>query len=233
MPHISRPSSAASDGLELLLAEQLAYYRAVAPAYGETAIPEVGETTLQAAAGQLSAAIEAFGVAGDVLELACGPGTWTGSLLSGATTLTAVDGSTEMLEVVRTRIADPRVRFVRADIFDWTPDRLYDCVFFGFWLSHVPVERFEAFWATVAAALKPAGRVLFVDDGYRTEDELIEGPGSSTIRRVLGDGTGYRVVKVPHTPDELEARLRRLGWDITVRSTSGPFYWGSGGRAKG
>ena len=29
---------------------------------------------------------------------------------------------------------------------------------------------------------------------------------------------------------DLERRLRDLGWDITVTSTPGPFYWGIGGR---
>lgn len=217
-------------GLEPLVAEQLTYYRTGAAAYGETAIPELGEETLRAAEEELAAAVEAFGVAGDVLELACGPGTWTASLLKGATSLTAVDGAPEMLEIARAAISDERVRFVQADIFEWTPDRRYDCVCFGFWLSHVPHERFESFWATVAGALKPDGRVLFIDDGYRTEDELIEGPGSSTIRRTLGDGSTYRVVKVPHAPAELEAALRRLGWDIAVSTTSGPFYWGAGRR---
>ena len=232
MPRIRSPSSKSSDGLELLLAEQLDYYRAVAPTYGQTAIPDVGASTLTAAADELAAAIEAFEVAGDVLELACGPGTWTESLLRGAGSLTAVDAAPEMLAVAREKISDERVRFVHADIFEWVPDRLYDCVFFGFWLSHVPLERFEAFWATVAAATAPGGRVLFVDDGYRTDEELIEGPESTTIRRALGDGTGYRVLKVPHAPAKLEARLRRLGWDIAVRTTPGPFYWGAGGRAR-
>ncbi len=226
------PGTDPRDGLEPLLTEQLAYYRAGAPEYGETAIPEVGEGELRAAAAELAAVVEAFGVGGDVLELACGPGTWTGSLLRGATSVTAVDGAPEMLEIARAAIGDERVRFVQADIFGWTPDRRYDCVCFGFWLSHVPRERFESFWATVAAALKPDGRVLFIDDGYRTADELIDGPESSTIRRTLGDGTTYRVVKVPHAPAELEAALGRLGWDIPVKTTSGPFYWGAGRRAR-
>jgi len=72
--------------------------------------------------------------------------------------------------------------------------------------------------------------VFFADDAFRTPDELIEGPLSSTIRRRLDDGTSYRIVKVPHRPSDLERRLRRLGWDITVASTSGPFYWGAGAR---
>ncbi len=61
--------------------------------------------------------------------------------------------------------------------------------------------------------------------------ELVEGPSSSTIRRRLDDGTSYRLVKVPHQPPDLERRLSRLGWRITVTGTSGPFYWGAGGRA--
>ena len=228
MPGMSRRDV----GLEPLLAEQRAYYRALAPHYGEMAIPGVGEGTLRAAANELSGAIEEFGIAGDVLELACGPGTWTDSLARGATALTAVDAAPEMLAIARGRIDDGRVRFVQADIFNWVPDRAYDCVFFGFWLSHVPLERFEPFWAMVAGALKPDGRVLFFDDAHRTAEELIEGPDSSTIRRTLGDATAYRIVKVPHTPAELEATLRRLGWDIAVHATQGPFYWGAGCRAR-
>jgi SAM-dependent methyltransferase len=229
---VSRPSREPSDGrVERLLAEQRAYYRAVAPEYGRSAIPEVGGTALAAAEAELSAAIEAFGVTGDVLELACGPGTWTASLLAGESSVTAIDAAPEMLAIARARVGDERARFVQADIFEWVPDRQYDRVFFGFWLSHVPLDRFESFWAIVARALKPGGRVLFFDDDYRTEDELIEGPRSTTIRRTVADGTPYRLVKVPHAPAALEASLRRLGWDIAVSRTSGPFYWGSGTRA--
>jgi demethylmenaquinone methyltransferase/2-methoxy-6-polyprenyl-1,4-benzoquinol methylase len=126
------------------------------------------------------------------------------------------------------RVGDGRVRFIQADLFKWTPDRRYDVVFFGFWLTHVPMDRFETFWSFIADCLEPAGRVFFVDDGYRTPDELIEGESSSTIRRRLDDGTEYRAVKVPHRPADLEERLGRLGWRITVTQTSGHFFWGTG-----
>jgi hypothetical protein len=75
--------------------------------------------------------------------------------------------------------------------------------------------------------------VFFADDAYRTPDELVEGPLSSTIGRQLPDGTAYRLVKIPHQPADLERRLRQLGWDIKVNSTTGPFYWGAGSRGKG
>ena len=213
------------DALDPLLAEQIAYYRAVAREYSEHAI--------QGAAGgdELEAALDAFRPEGDVLELACGPGTWTPQLLRHATSLTALDASPEMLAIAEVRFGEERVRFLRADIFEWQPDRRYDVVFFGFWLSHVPVERFEAFWSLVDDCLAPGGRVFFADDAHRTPDELIEGEASSTIRRRLNDGSAHRAVKVPHEPRQLEARLAELGWKITVTQTSGPFFWGAGSRA--
>jgi demethylmenaquinone methyltransferase/2-methoxy-6-polyprenyl-1,4-benzoquinol methylase len=173
-------------------------------------------------------ALDAFQPDGSMLELACGPGVWTGQLLRHASEVTAVDASPEMLAIAAARVGDERVRFIEADLSTWKPDRRYDVVFFGFWLSHVPAERFASFWSLVADCLEPAGRVFFADDAYRIPDELVEGPSSSTIRRQLPDGTAYRLVKVPHQPVDLERRLRQLGWHIKVTSTAGPFYWGAG-----
>jgi SAM-dependent methyltransferase len=210
--------------LAQLLDEQVAYYRALAAEYEEHALPLAG-------GDELVAALDAFRPTGNVLELACGTGAWTGRLLRHATEVTAVDASPEMLAIASARHGSDRVRFVQADLFSWKPDRRYDVVFFGFWLSHVPLELFEPFWSLVADCLKPAGRVLFVDDAYRTADELVEGEASSVIRRRVNDGTAYRAVKVPHRPAELEARLVRAGWQIRVAPTAGPFFWGAGTRA--
>jgi SAM-dependent methyltransferase len=215
----------AAEGGELgrLLDEQLAYYRALGPDYLNQGLDLPG-------GDEVLEALEAFRPTGSVLELACGPGVWTGHLLRHATDLTAVDASPEMLAVAAARVGHERVRFLQADLFTWKPDRRYDVVFMGFWLSHVPAERFASFWSLVADCLNPAGRVFFADDAYRTPDELLEGPSSSTIRRQVPDGTAYRLVKVPHQPADLERQLRRLGWRITVTSTAGPFYWGAGSR---
>jgi SAM-dependent methyltransferase len=207
-----------------LLAQQRAYYRALAPDYLDQGLDAPG-------GGEVTDALDAFRPTGSVLELACGPGVWTGQLLRHATDVTAVDASPEMLAIAASRVPDGApVRFVEADLFTWQPDRQYDVVFMGFWLSHVPAERFESFWAVVAAALAPRGRVFFADDGYRTPDELIEGPASTIIQRRTPDGTAYRIVKVPHEPADLERRLRELGWEITVTPTAGPFFWGAGHR---
>ncbi len=215
---------AEDEELKRLLAEQAAYYGALGADYLDQGLDLPG-------GDELTEALDAFRPAGSVLELACGPGMWTGQLLGYATEVTAVDASPEMLAAAAARVRSDRVRFLQADLFTWTPDRRYDVVFIGFWLSHVPLERFESFWSLVADCLKEDGRVFFADDAYRTPDELVEGPSSSTICRRLDDGRSYRLVKVPHQPPELEERLRRIGWNIKVTATSGPFYWGAGSRS--
>lgn len=206
-----------------LLAEQLGYYRASADDYEDYALEVPGQD-------ELLVAIERFRPTGDVLELACGPGVWTERLVDTAKSVTAVDAAPEMLARARARVTSRRARFIEADLFTWHPDRRYDAVFFGFWLSHVPEELFALFWSLVADALNRAGQVFFFDDNYRTEEELIEGPESPVIQRQLNDGTQFRVLKVPHEPAELERRLRAMNWDISVTTTAGPFYWGIGGR---
>jgi SAM-dependent methyltransferase len=214
--------SAGGEELDGLLDEQAAYYRAIAPEYLDHLDLPGGD--------EVREALDAFRPAGSVLELACGPGVWTGQLLRHASDITAVDASAEMLAIAADRTGDERVRFVQADLFAWKPDRRYDVVFIGFWLSHVPPERFAAFWSLVADCLRPGGRVFFADDSHRTSSEPVAGPSSATIRRQLGDGTPYRLVKVPYRPADLEKQLARLGWHIKVTPTSGPFYWGAGSR---
>lgn len=211
-------------GTSSILAEQLAYYRAAASEYEDHTIDVPGKD-------ELLAAIGSFCPTGHVLELACGSGVWTERLLRSAETVTAVDGAPEMLTRAKARVGSTAAaRFIEANLFSWRPDRRYDAVFFGFWISHVPKEGFESFWSLVEDSLESDGRVFFFDDNYRTEAELVEGAGSPIVERRLNDGSTFRVIKVPYQPAELERRLRDLSWDITVTGTPGPFYWGTGGR---
>jgi trans-aconitate methyltransferase len=218
----------ATSGIDPLLAEQAAYYRAVAPEYESLSVPGGGGS-------EVAAALEAFAPAGEVLELACGPGMWTQILLRHATSVTAVDSAPEMLARARARVGEEenRVRFVQADLFSWRPERRYDVVFFGFWLSHVPRDRFDAFWRFIDDCLTPSGRVFLVDDAFRPPEELIEGEASTTVERRTGAGAAYRIVKVPYRPAELAQQLDALGWRLAVTQTSGTFYWGAGARARG
>jgi demethylmenaquinone methyltransferase/2-methoxy-6-polyprenyl-1,4-benzoquinol methylase len=200
-----------------LLREQQAYYRRQAPVYDE------GYHDPLAVDGRL---LDGLPIHGDVLELACGTGHWTGRLADRAGRLTAVDGAPEMLAIARERTqGKPGVEFVEADLFGWTPPRRYDTVFFGFWLSHVPPELFGRFWAMVAAALRPGGAACFVDEsdtGRVFEPSLAE----AVARRWSGDEE-YRVVKVYYAPSELAGRLAGEGWSARVDRVGERFLVGS------
>ncbi|WP_202966162.1 SAM-dependent methyltransferase [Streptomonospora alba] len=145
----------------------------------------------------------------------------------GAGRAGAVDAAAEVLAVARERTASADVsagvEFVQADVLAWRPRRRYDTVFFAFWLSHVPPARLPDFWSTVAAALAPGGRAVFVDDGPATaaaEEVLAEGAVPAALRR-LGDGSRYRVVKVFHDAQALTEDLAALGWSVRVRPVAG------------
>jgi ubiquinone/menaquinone biosynthesis C-methylase UbiE len=85
-------AAAGGEDLAELLDEQVVYYRAVAAEYEAHALPFPG-------GAELSEALDAFRPTGSVLELACGPGTWTTRLLRHAAEVTAVDASPEMLGI--------------------------------------------------------------------------------------------------------------------------------------
>jgi len=137
-----------------------------------------------------------------------------------------------MLEIFRHRVRTAGVRRVQADVFSWKPDRSYDLVFFAFWLSHVPPDRFEEFWGLVRRSLESRGRVFFVDemawDGVEGYEQAL-GDGRGTTVRRLEDGQTFRMVKVYHRPAALRRRLRSLGWSAEVRPAGDRIYWGVAG----
>ena len=208
-----------------LLDEQIAYYRARASEYDRTSTSEAG-SPYDVHGREMREAVERLGPFGRVLEIAAGTGQWTGLLAAHADQLLAVDSSPEMLALNARRTLDPRVRYSVADAFALEPSPVHDTVFFGFFLSHVPRDRFDDFWAVVAGQLAPGGRALFVDEARHDEwreDWLDEERG--IVRRTLSDGTVHRAVKVLWTERDLEHRLRSIGWSPTIRRF-GPFYCG-------
>jgi demethylmenaquinone methyltransferase/2-methoxy-6-polyprenyl-1,4-benzoquinol methylase len=154
---------------------------------------------------------------GSCLEMASGSGLWTKRLLDYADSITAVDSSPEMHAISVDRISDPRVSRVTADIFNLELPGTYDLVFAAFWLSHVPMERFEAFWGLIAKSLKPNGRVLIVDSHA-------VGPGGGGDTHHLTDGREFTIIKVNHDLAELGKRLDTLGWDVDVVATTSNTY---------
>lgn len=230
-----------------LLAEQIDYYRARAPEYDDWWYrrgpydkgPEFTRRW-QKEIVELESALDAFQPKGDVLEIAAGTGAWTKVLAKYASTITAVDAAPETLEINRAKVAGSPVpiRYIEHDIFKWEPDRKYDVVFFGFWLTHVPHSKFEHFWDVVRTALKPEGRFFFVDNAYmegvnvRPEDANVrpEIQSGLSLRR-LQDGREFQIVKLFWHPGELQARLGELGWESDIRTTNTWFIYGQGSRS--
>lgn len=219
-----------ADELDPLLAEQVAYYRARAGEYDATSPVPADEVS----GGKLVQALEAFAPRGRVLEFACGTGQWTATLAKHASELTAIDVSPEMLAIASSRIQGDRIRFIPADIFAWEPDGLYDVVFFGAWLSHVPPQRFDRFWALAGDCLDQTGRVFFIDElpAVEAQEQVVHGAVAPLVERPLRSGARYRTIKVFYRPDELEQRLAALGWKITVHPVGWRFFYADGHRAK-
>jgi ubiquinone/menaquinone biosynthesis C-methylase UbiE len=182
---------------------------------------------------EVQAAFDAAGFSGEVLELAPGTGNWTERLARSATHLTALDGSQEMIALNRARLAAQgladKVEFRQTDLFAWQPERTYDGVFFGFWLSHVPAERLDDFLAQVAAALRPDGKLGIIDSRREqtstAPDQPLAPAGEDIMMRRLNDGRAYQIVKRYFAPDELAALLARHGIDADVRETALHFIY--------
>ena len=87
-----------------------------------------------------------------------------------------MDASPEMLAIAAARVGDERARFIQADLFTWAPDRRYDVVFIGFWLSHVLASRTVADWLDrLRRAGVPAGELKTLDRVYDSEQARAEG----------------------------------------------------------
>ena len=189
-------------------------------------------------AAEVFAALDELAVGGDVLEFAPGTGIWTERLVRTADSVVAFDASPEMIDLNRAKLAGrggERVTYQLGDIFAWQPDRAYDAVCFGFWISHVPLERLDGFLATVAAALKPEGKIFFVDGQRESSstaaDHRLPEAEAQTMTRRLNDGREYQIVKNFFDPAALAARCARVGLDVTVRETATYFIYGAGRRA--
>jgi SAM-dependent methyltransferase len=222
------------------LEQQLDYYRARAGEYDDWWFrtgrydrgPEANDAWL-AEVASLEAALERFDPRGEVLELACGTGLWTRHLVARADRVTAVDGAPEVLELnrVRTEALGASVTYVEADLFNWQPPaHAFDACVFGFWLSHVPEERFAPFWAMVSAALRPDGRVLLIDSQRaprsKARDHTMPAEDSSLEQRRLDDGREFEIVKRYYEPAALAGQLAELGWECKLHSTGEFFIYG-------
>jgi 2-polyprenyl-3-methyl-5-hydroxy-6-metoxy-1,4-benzoquinol methylase len=221
-----------------ILRNQVAYYRQRAPEYDQyyerTGPFDLGSSGNLEWADQLSEVetwVRSSVGGGAVLDVAAGTGWWTSILATLSGDVTALDAAPEMLAINRERTANQPVTYVENDIFDYRPERRFDTIFFGFWLSHVPAARFAAFWERVADWLAPDGEVIFVDNMDSSAPWVQERPAgapeSELMVRKLNDGRQFTIVKTHWTPAGLASHLASLGWRTELRSTSRYFVFGN------
>jgi len=214
-----------------VLGEQKRYYAERAPEYddwwyrrGRYELEPEALERWQADIAEADAELETFTPRGVVLELAAGTGIWTRKLVEVADRVVAVDANAETLGL---NTADAEL--VRADVFEWEPAERFDLVFFSFWLSHVPEERFDEFWSLVRAALAAGGRVFLVDSGAGDTAHTGTAQADGEETRSLSDGRTFRIVKRRWRPDELAERVRPLGFELDLQDTAyGHFVYGGG-----
>jgi SAM-dependent methyltransferase len=222
--------------LEHLIQQQMAYYRARASEYDQWFLREgrydrgpENRREWFAEIAQLERAVDENIHGGDVLELACGTGLWTARLTQNNPRIVAVDASPEVVSINRQRVGPANVEYHVANIFEWRPAETFDTVFFSFWLSHVPPQRFDEFWLLVKSALKPGGTAFFIDSLLEQSSAPRDHAPLSTsgiVRRKLNDGREFDIVKIFYEPVELEHNLFAAGWKGWIRSTGKFFFCG-------
>jgi demethylmenaquinone methyltransferase/2-methoxy-6-polyprenyl-1,4-benzoquinol methylase len=216
------------------VAEQKRYYAERAAEYddwwyrrGRYELDPDGLERWQGDIDEAEAAVDALAPLGRVLELAAGTGIWTRKLVSLADRVVAVDANTETLA-----LNTPEAELVQADVFELSLAERFDVVFFSFWLSHVPADRFDQFWARVRASLAPGGRVFLIDSGAGDTAHTGTDQAGWEETRSLADGRTFRIVKRRWSPDDLSQRVRPLGFDLDLHETAnGHFLYGGGGLA--
>jgi demethylmenaquinone methyltransferase/2-methoxy-6-polyprenyl-1,4-benzoquinol methylase len=214
-------------------AEMLAYYEARAPEYDDWYLRrgryERGPVHDAAWNAELDVAgrwLDALPITGEIVELAAGTGWWS-PLLAVKGELSLYDGNPGPLERARERLVAHRLR-AHLHVRDaWAePDRVVDAVFTGFWLSHVPRARLDAFLAIVRRWLTPGGLFAFIDSLPDPQSSAADHPTPAddlSVRR-LDDGREFTVVKVYYQPAELEDALGRAGFRHAHVTRTGRFF---------
>lgn len=164
-----------------------------------------------------------------VLEIACGTGYWTPLIAEQAESVTALDYNQETMEIARRKSYPKKnVTFQQGDAYalpGWP--RKFTAAYAGFWWSHVPLARLDAFLGGLSKHLERGATVAFMDNRYversSTPISRRDAEGNAYQNRRLDDGSTHEVLKNFPSPQELQARLKRFGND--VRCTEYEYYW--------
>ncbi|MBL8050261.1 MAG: class I SAM-dependent methyltransferase, partial [Anaerolineales bacterium] len=153
----------------------------------------------------------------------CGTGVWTETLLKMGNHVTAVDAAPEMLQIAKEKCGDERITYQQADLFNWTPDKEYDLVFFANWLSHVPPNAIDDFLNKVKKSLRKNGTIAFVDQHAPSDADKAIAEKDIYAKRPLA-GQEFTIIKVFYDLEDLQKKLEGLGFEVSVEKVGENFF---------
>ena len=199
------------------------YYRARAAEYDRIYLKPERQHDLAAIRSWLPGKF----VGARVLEIACGTGYWTQFIAPVATAITAIDTAPETLDIARSRVPDSHATFVVGDAYAPPQEPPFDAAFAGFWFSHVPKARRQAFLRGLAGCLRPQATVVFIDNLYvaGSSSPITEhgADGNTFQTRRLADGSSHQVIKNFPTENELIEAVGSIAASVTY--TRWEYFW--------
>lgn len=202
-----------------ILDEQIEYYRARAQEY---------DGSIAAASEMMrlgKSLLRNLGHFDSILELACGTGIWTETLLQMGNNVTAMDAAPEMLDIARQKLSDERISFQQADLFHWEPVQKYDLIFFANWLSHVPPAALDEFLNKVRRSIQPGGHLAMIDQYLPSDSDKQVARDDIYATRPLEDGRRFTIVKAFYDLPQLQDKLEGLGLEVSVDPFTDTFFF--------
>ena len=202
-----------------ILDEQIAYYRARAQEYDESIVDAID---LLAPGKDLLLKLGKFD---SILELACGTGIWTETLLQMGKEVTAVDAAPEMLEIALQKFGEERINFQQADLFRWKAEQQYDLVFFANWLSHVPPEALDDFLNKVQQAVRSGGQIAVIDQYQPSDSDKQVAKDNIYAKRPIQDGRQFTIVKAFYNLEYLRVKFETRGFEVSIDKFADFFFF--------
>lgn len=196
--------------------EQIEYYRRRAPWFddvyecaGDYDRGPERNAAWRSSMAELAAMAQRAPLHGECVELGVGTGYWTEGIVDRVDRLWALDSSPEMLDLARQRFAGrDDIEFRQVDLWDWHPDRAWDCAVAFFFIEHVPDEVLPTLLERLGSALRPGGCFFMAEGAWWRPEPPVE-------TREIG-GRELRVVERRRQPDELIAAFEAAGFVAEV-----------------
>ncbi len=176
------------------------------------------------------------GRAGVCVEVGCGPGRMTGLLADRFDRVVAVDVSSEMLELARSRVPSPMVDFRRVggERLDSVEDAIADVLVCYLVLQHLPERRLVVSYVReFGRVLSPGGRAFVqipvMQNGVRSTAwralRRFALPVATRLRGGVAAQAAYRGVRLKES--ELERALADAGLRVAARDegTDSPYRY--------